>query len=159
MYRGGWSFHLTAPPKHAGNPLSTEHRERGLLLHLLSAGTVQYERVSSNCWCVIGVWHEAMRRTYMHNYGTCRSRAPVSVRAVDARFAVEALGRKATGSRESAQTARRSLMKLKSSIEGRSGGRCRQLFAIYGRGIRAFLAHNHCCCATKVLVVFGTRML
>ena len=50
------------------------------------------------------------------------------------------------------------VMKLKSSVEGRSGGRCRQLFAIYGRG-RAFLVHNHCCCATKVLVVFGTRML
>ena len=32
-------------------------------------------------------------------------------------------------------------------------GRCRQLFVFYGRG-RAFLAHNHCCCATKVLVVF-----
>ena len=37
---GGWSFHLTAPPEHVDSPLSTEHRERGLLLHLLSAGTV-----------------------------------------------------------------------------------------------------------------------
>ena len=27
-----------------------------------------------------------MRRTYTHDYGTCRSRAPVPVRAVDARF-------------------------------------------------------------------------
>ena len=73
MYRGGGSFHLTAPPKHAGSPLSTEHRERGLLLHLTCCLRVQYDKFSSNCWCVIGVWHEAMQRTYMHDYGTCRS--------------------------------------------------------------------------------------
>ena len=78
---------------------------------------VQYEKVASNFWCVIGVWHEAMRRTYMHDYGTCPSRAPVPVRAVDARFfAVEALGRKATGSRESAQTARRSHLETRPAV-------------------------------------------
>ena len=109
---GGGHFISRPPQKHAGSPLSTEHREKGLLLYL----RVQYERVSSNCWCDISVWHEAMRRTYIHDYGTCRSRAPVPVRAVDAQF----LRPRHWGGRlraaKSAQTARRSHLETRPAV-------------------------------------------
>ena len=84
-YMGGWLFHITDPPKHAGSGTSLHKGQREVCAAVAVCVGMNIFLSSAGASSTIS-WQEAMRRTYMHDKGACHFRAPEPVRAVDAWF-------------------------------------------------------------------------
>ena len=75
------------PPKTRGQPpVHRAPRERSAAAPAVCGYSMRRFLPTAGASSASGTKTYLVRRTYMHDYGTCQSRARVPVRAVDARF-------------------------------------------------------------------------